>query len=277
MKRLVLFIIVVLMLAAGTSHAQQVPNAPIGTTTQENSAAQAPNTPPMTPREIALMRADILMARKDYGGAAKAYQDLLKDDPKNGALLNKTGMAYQLNGDSDEAERFYKKAIRADKTSWNAINNLGSVEYGRERYGKAIKYYKKAIAGGDNLATVYSNLGYAYCGIKAYRLALEHFSKALALDPEVFERRGSVGSIVQQRTATDPATLHFLVAKSFAKTGDAERAARFLKMARDEGYKNLLSAQTDPDFAKVIKDPRVQEVLRVQPPYVTEPAKPVQN
>ena len=138
MKRLVLFIIVVLMLAAGTSHAQQVPNAPIGTTTQENSAAQAPNTPPMTPREIALMRADILMARKDYGGAAKAYQDLLKDDPKNGALLNKTGMAYQLNGDSDEAERFYKKAIRADKTSWNAINNLGSVEYGRERYGKVI-------------------------------------------------------------------------------------------------------------------------------------------
>ena len=48
-------------------------------------------------------------------------------------------------------------------------------------------------------------------------------------------------------------------------------------MARDEGYKNILSAQSDPDFASVIKDPRVQEVLRVRPPYAEEPAKPVQN
>lgn len=276
MKRLVLLSILSI-LAAGTSRAQQAPNAPIGTTTQGNPAAQAPTTPPMTPREVALMRADILMARKEYGEAAKAYQDLLKDDPKNAALLNKIGMAYQLNGDADQAERFYKKAMRADKTSWNAINNLGTVEYGRERYGKAIKYYKKAIAGGDNLATVYSNLGYAYCGIKAYPRAMEAFSKALALDPEVFERRGSAGSIVQQRTATDPATLHFLVAKSYAKTGDAERTARFLKMARDEGYKSILSAQTDPDFAKVIKDSRVQEVLRVRPPYAEPPAKPAPN
>ncbi|HXQ26414.1 MAG TPA: tetratricopeptide repeat protein [Candidatus Acidoferrales bacterium] len=275
MKRLVLFAILSFF-AVGTSRAQQVPNAPIGTT-QDKSEAQAANTPRMTPREIAQMRADILMARKDYGEAAKAYQDLLKDDPKNAVLLNKTGLAYQLIGDPDQAERFYKKAMRADKTSWSAINNLGTVEYARERYGKAIKYFKKAIAGGDSLAAVYSNLAYAYCGIKDYPRAMEAFSKALAIDPQVFERRGSGGVVVQQRSAPDPAALHFYLAKSYAKAGEAEGAARYLKMCRDEGYKDFLSAQNDPDFARVIKDPRVQEVLRVRPPYAPEPAKPVQN
>ena len=275
MKRWVLLAILSI-LAAATCRAQQVPNAPIGTT-QGNSEEGPPKASSMTPREIALMRADILMARKDYGEAAKAYLDILKSEPNNAELLNKTGLAYQLVGDPDQSERYYKKSIHADKKSSSAINNLGTLEFGRDRFGKAIKDYKRAIEIGDNLATMYSNLGYAYCGIKAYPKATEAFNKALALDPDVFERKGSGGSIVQQRSANDPGALHFLVAKSYAKIGDAEHTARYLKMARDEGYKNVVSAQTDPEFAKVIKDPRVQEVLHVRPPYAAEPPKPVQN
>jgi len=275
MKRWVLLALLSI-LAAATCRAQQVPNAPIGTT-QGNSEQQPPNTSSMSPREVAEMRADILMARKDYGEAAKAYRDILTGDPNNAALLNKTGLAYQLVGDSEQAERYYKKSIHADKNSSNAINNLGTLEYGQNRYGKAIKYFKRAIEVGDNLATVYSNLGYAYCEVKAYPKAMEAFNKALALDPDVFEHKGSGGSLVQQRSANDPGALHFLVAKSYAKIGDAEHTARYLKMARDEGYKNVVSAQTDPEFAKVIKDPRVQEVLHVRPPYAPEPPKPVTN
>ena len=55
------------------------------------------------------------------------------------------------------------------------------------------------------------------------------------------------------------------------------RAARYLKLARDEGYKEFRAAEKDPDFATVIKDPRVQEVLQVQPAYASEPQKPVTN
>jgi tetratricopeptide (TPR) repeat protein len=272
MRRLALFAIPFALLA-GTVRAQQVPHAPLGTTPAD-TATEGPKAAAMTPREASEMRAALLMARKEYAEAAKAYQTILIDDPHNATLLNYVGMAYQQLGNGDQAEHYYKLSAKADKTSSNALNNLGTVEYSEQRYGKAIKYYKKAIATGSALATVYTNLGYAYCGIKEYPKALEVFNKALALDPDVFDHKGNSGSVLQQRSAPDPGSLHYTLAKSYAKIADAERAARYLKMARDEGYKDFRAAEKDPDFAKVIKDPRVQAVLQLQPAYAAEPQKP---
>jgi hypothetical protein len=65
---------------------------------------------------------------------------------------------------------------------------------------------------------------------------------------------------------------YFFLAKAYAQNGDAERAAHYLKMARDDGYADFLSAETDVTFARVIKDPRIQEVLQVPPSYAA-PAK----
>jgi tetratricopeptide (TPR) repeat protein len=259
---------------AATCHAQQ--------NSQPARGAPASNPPQaetsqkeMTPRQIAEMRADILVARKEFAAAATAYEHILAQEPKNAPLLNKAGMAYQQLGDTELATRYYKRAMKADKHFASAVNNLGTLEYGKGSYGKAIKYYKKAVSLSSDQAAFYSNLGYAYCGIKQYAQAMEVFTKALALDPEVFERHGGVGAIIQQRsTPPDPGMLHFLVAKSYAQAGDAEHAAEYLKMARDEGYKAFRSAATDPAFAKVIKNPRVQDVLRVQPPFEAPENKP---
>lgn len=273
MKRWALFAIS-LFLTAGMNSARQDAQTPT-TTPSDHPAEGTSNQPAMTPRQLAEMRADILVARKEYAEAAAAYERILREEPKNAALLNKIGMAYQQLGDARRAEGFYKRAVGADKRFSSAVNNLGTLEYARGRYGKAIKYYKKAIVLANNQAAFYSNLGYAYCGIKKYGPAIDAFNKALALDPEVFERHGGMGPIVQQRSAPpDPGTLHFLLAKSFALAGDAEHAALYLKMARDDGYKGFLSAKTDPAFARVIKDPRVQEVLRVRPPFATGEEKP---
>lgn len=276
MKLLALFA-VPLFVTLADDPARQVPDAPTAASTQ-TSSSQDSSAAPMTQRQIAEMRAEIMMARKDYGEAAIAYQRLLEQDPGNAEILNKIGIAYQQLGQDDLAERFYKKALRADKKSTHALNNLGTIEYSQQRYGKAIKYYKKAVAVGiSDLAPIYSNLGYAYCSVKQYPQAMEAFSKALALDPNVFEPKGSAGSIIQHRTATDPGALYFMVAKSYAKTGDAERTARYLKLARDDGYKDFLAAEKDPDFARVIKDPQVQDVLRRRPPYESQQNKPVTN
>jgi tetratricopeptide (TPR) repeat protein len=276
MNRWALFAIS-LVLLAGTNLARQDSQTPAGAPPAA-PAQGATAQPALTPRQIAEMRADILIARKQFADAAIAYQRILSQEPKNAVLLNKVGMAYQQLGNVRLAERFYKKAMQADKRFSSAVNNLGTLEYAKGHYGKAIKYYKKALAIANDQAAFYSNLGYAYCGVKQYARAMEAFNKALALDPEVFERHGGIGPIIQQRsTPPDPGMLHFVLAKSYAQAGDAERAAQYLKMARDDGYKDFRSARTDPAFARVIKDPRVQEVLRVQPPFATEPGKPVPN
>jgi tetratricopeptide (TPR) repeat protein len=271
MKRSALFAFVLSLVVAGSVNARQESGS-----SSDDSDNPSSNQASLTNRQRAELRADILMAQKNYANAAAAYEALLQNEPKDATLLNKTGIAYQQLGSLKLSERYYKKAARADKKFLSAVNNLGTLEYQQKRYGKAIKYYKKALVGNES-ASIYSNLGYAYYADKEFPQAIMAFTKALALDPGVFERKGGIGALVQQRSAPDPGVFYFLLAKSFAKAGDAERAARYLKISRDDGYKDFLSAETDPEFASVIKDPRLQEVLHVQPSYSDDASKVTPN
>jgi tetratricopeptide (TPR) repeat protein len=272
MRPLALFVVLLAFQFAGPSRAQQVS----GTTTNDPPSSSAP-PPAMTPRQVAETRASILMARKEYSEAAVTYLDILRGDPKNAEVLNKVGIAYQQLGELNRAEHYYKKAISADKKFSSAVNNLGTLDYERKRYSKAIKSYQKALSFGNEMASIYSNLGYAYYANKEYPGAMSSFGKALALDPTIFERKGGVGSILQQRAAPNPGLFFFLLAKSFAKSGDAERTAHYLKLSRDDGYKDFATAEKDPEFAQVIQDPRVQEVLHVVPSYVDDARRPTSN
>jgi tetratricopeptide (TPR) repeat protein len=279
MSRVTLFAIPLVLVVACPAFAQQTPTKISDTTVNsasQNSAASPKPFSSLSPREAAEMRADILMARKEYSDAAGVYMQILVDEPKNAPLMNKVGVAYQQLGDLDRSERFYKRATPADKTCASAANNCGTVEYEKKHYTRAITFYDRALALHADLATVYSNLGYAYFADKEYPQAMDSFQKALALDPTIFDRRGLGGTVVQQRTATDPGLFYFFVAKTYAQAGDAERAAHYLKLARDDGYAGFLSAQTDPAFAKVIKDPALQEVLHEPPSYASS-KKLIQN
>jgi len=280
MSRVTLFAIPLVLVVACPAFAQQTPTKVSDTTV--NSTSQNPAAAPrpfssLSPREAAEMRADILMARKEYSDAAGAYIQILVTEPKNAPLINKVGVAYQQLGELDRSERFYKRAMHADKKFASAANNCGTVEYEKKHYTRAISFYDKALALHADLATVYSNLGYAYFADKQYPEAMDSFQKALALDPTIFDRRGLGGTVVLQRTTTDPGLFYFFVAKTYARAGDAERAAHYLKLARDDGYADFLSAQTDPAFAKVIKDPALQEVLHEPPSYASSTKKLIQN
>jgi tetratricopeptide (TPR) repeat protein len=231
----------------------------------------------MSPRELAELKADILMARKEYTLAIDAYQKILDDEPKNAELMNKMGVAYQEMDDLIHAERCYKHAIHADKKFASPLNNYGTVEYSKKRFGKAIDSYRKAIALTPDQATLYGNLGYAYFANKEYPLAMDSFASALKLDPAIFDSKGGYGAVIQQRSTTDPGMFYYFVAKSFAANGDAIHAAHYLKLSRDEGYVDFMKAQTDPAFAKIIKDPGVQEVLQVPPSYTTTASKQFHN
>ncbi len=245
---------------------------------QDASNGATPTDPAkMTPRQLAELKADILMARKEYWQAIESYNKLLQSEPKNAALLNKVGVAYQEMDDLIRAKRYYKKSMHQDKHFASPVNNYGTVEYTLKRFGKAIDAYKKALVLTPGAATVYGNLGYAYFANKEYPRAMDSFESALKLDPSIFDRKGGYGAIIQQRSSTDPGLFYYFVAKSFAQTGDAIHAAHYLKLARDEGYADFVNAQTDPAFAKVIKDPGVQEVFQVQPAFMTTASKQFHN
>lgn len=239
---------------------------------QTVSSSTSPSQPVLTPRQLAELRADILMARKMYPEAISSYEQLVKQDPKNAVLLNKTGVPCEILKQYGCAEKYFKKSIKADKNYASPVNNLGTVEYAKEHYKNAIKWYEKSLQlHMDAPATVYMNLGYAYFADKQYPEAMSAFQQAITIDPMVFQRPGSFGSVVEERFTTDPGLFYFFVARTYAQMGDAERAAHYLKMARDDGYKKYDSAKTDPAFSKVIKDPQVQQVFAPVPELAQKP------
>ncbi len=215
----------------------------------------------MSPREVAEMHADLLMARKEFEEAVRAYGVLLEKYPKDSELLNKRGIAFQQEGYAGAAEHNYKRAVKYDKEFVSAINNVGTVEYEKKKYGNAAKWYLRAIRVRPDMATLYSNLGYAYFAEKRYPEAMGAFVKAIGLDPEIFQHHEGNGVTVQQRSVPDPGMFYYYMARSYAQMGNAERCAHYLKMSRDEGYKQYMAAGTDPGFAKVAEDERVKEIL----------------
>src|SRR6266403_2220511 len=170
------------------------------------------------------------------------------------------------------ALKYYERASKADPPYADAQNNIGTIWYQRKKYGKAIKAYQKAIGIRNDMAVLYSNLAYAYFGDKKYEQAIGSFRQARALDPQLFEHNSSRnGSLLQDRSVSDRGRFYYLLAKSFAEAGNLERCLIYLRKAKDEGYKELSAAKTDPSFAAALKDPAIQEVLAPKPPDSTQP------
>ena len=210
--------------------------------------------------------ADLYMVRKDYREAAQTYKRLADENPRNAVYFNKLGIALHQQEALTLALKCYERATKIDPTYADAQNNIGTVWYQRKKYGKAIKSYQKAIKLRTDMAVLYSNLGYAYFGEKKYEQSLVSFHQALTLDPQFFEHNGSRnGSVLQDRSVTDRGRFYYMLAKSFAQAGNIERCIIYLRKAKDEGFKELNAAKTDPDFASLLKNPEIQEILVLKP------------
>ncbi len=217
------------------------------------------------------MRGDEFAGQKKYSDAVGVYQGLLREYPRDAVLLNKIGIAYHQQLNMREAKRYYDRAVHADPKYASAINNLGAVEYQRKSYKKAIRDYNKAIALDPNVGSYYSNLGYAYASMKQFDPAIAAFRKAIEIDPTVFEQHGQSGTILMERSIEDRGQFFFYLAKSFAQAGNAEQCAQYLRKSRDEGYKLVINAKTDPAFAAVRENPLVKEVLDSLTPSGAKP------
>jgi tetratricopeptide (TPR) repeat protein len=215
--------------------------------------------------------ADLYMVRKDYREAAQTYKRLSDENPRNAVYLNKLGIALHQQTALTLALKYYERATKVDPTYADAENNIGTIWYQRKKYGKAIKSYQKAIAIRKDMPVLYSNLGYAYFGEKKYGESIASFRQALVLDPQFFEHNSSRnGSMLQDRSVTDRGRFYYMLAKSFAQSGNLDRCIVYLRKAKDENYAQLGAARTDPDFAVMLKSPVVQEILA---PKVIESAQ----
>jgi len=215
---------------------------------------------------------DLYMVRKDYREAAELYKRLSDQNPRNAVYFNKLGIALHQQTALNLALKNYERATKIDPMYADAQNNIGTIWYQRKKYGKAIRAYQRALKIRNDMAVLYSNLGYAYFEDKKYEQSLASFRQALTLDPQFFEHNGSrTGSVLQDRSVSDRGRFYYMLAKSFAQAGNVERCLVYLRKAKDDGYKELSAAKTDPAFSAVLKDPGIQDVLTPKPLDATRP------
>ena len=217
--------------------------------------------------------AKLYLLRKDFAGAEALFRKLTVQEPKNAVYWNELGITLHNQSELGPAMKCYEKAAKLDSHYADPVNNIGTVWYERKKYTKAIRAYKRAIAIRDNFASFYMNLGYAYFADKKYEESIATFHKVLEIDPQAFDQGSSrTGTVVQDRSVSeDRGRFYFLLAKSFAQMGNLDRCVIYLRKARDEGYKDMDAAKTDPAFAGVLKDPAIQEILFPAPPQTAQP------
>ena len=233
------------------------------------SAASAqpvvPSAAPSKPELTLEMRGDIYMARKMYREAIDTFRSANLKDP---VLLNKTGIAYHQMMQLDNARKSYEQALKYKKDYVEAINNLGTVYYAKKNYRRAISWYNKALKLApteSRSASIYMNLGTAHFARKKYKDAMEAYQTAMTLDPDVFERHGNFGVMLEERTVEERAKYHFYLARLYAKGGRHELAIQYLRKSIEEGLKDKAKMLADPEFAALKELPEFQVLLTLEP------------
>jgi tetratricopeptide (TPR) repeat protein len=222
---------------------------------------QAQQNPPHTSSIQQMIAVDQIFEEKEYEDAIQGYKALLAEDPHNPQLLNRIGIVYEALHNLPLAKHYYKEALKADSKYSAAMNNLGSLDYNTKNYGRAAREYHHAIQMDPTVASYYSNLAYTYLARKKYKEMVQAFHSALQLDPTILDQHNRSGSVVIERGVEDHATFYFYLAKTYGQMGDADRCVEFLKKARDEKYKDIITVRTDPAFAPVRTHPVMKEFL----------------
>ncbi len=228
-----------------------------------SKTANAPQTEPI-PDLTPEMRGDIFMARKMFREAIDTYAASTQKDP---VLWNKTGIAYHQLVQLEQARKAYQQAVKLRPDYMEAINNLGTVYYAEKSYRRAIGYYQRAIklAPDDpRAASIYMNMGTAYFARKQYNQCALANQKAIELDPEVFERHGNYGIMLEERNVEERAKYHYYIAKMYAKTGRNELAIQYLRKALEEGFKEKDKLVKDPEFATLRDTPEFKQLLTAE-------------
>jgi len=215
-------------------------------------------------------RGDQLRMEKYYLDALDYLRAASAKNPNSPRIYNKAGICELLIQRFRDAQKDFEHSMKLDHQFADAYNNLGVVYYEWRKYGKAIKEYEKAIHLNPDAASYYSNLGAAYYSKKEWENASAAYSHALQLDPEIFQRTSHAGVSAQLPSPEERARFDFMLARLYAKSGDADHSLQYLRRAMEEGYKGIDDVYKDSEFVGLRTDARFTQLMASRPPAISE-------
>jgi type IV pilus assembly protein PilF len=188
----------------------------------DNKTDSPPQNPEMLQRHLDLGIG--YLRQGDYQRAKEKLNKALEIDPKNGVVHATFGVLFQLEGENDLAEKYFKNAVRYDPDSAQARNSYGAFLFADKRYKEAVEQLEIASENRFyvNRPTVFENLGVAYTRLGDLESADYAFTRAVQLNPEQARALVELAQIrFEQRKYTEARQLytrHARVAQTSPKT-----------------------------------------------------------
>jgi protein O-GlcNAc transferase len=133
---------------------------------------------------------DFHRRRRSYAAAVASYRAALAASANHPVLLNNLGLALQEQGQNDEAEACYRKAIQQQPGLFEGRANLGDLLSRGGRFADAVHEYEQALALKPMVAALWQNLGLCQHRMGALSQAQASLQRAVELDP------GDTGKLV---------------------------------------------------------------------------------
>lgn len=144
----------------------------------EKAVALAPASP-----EAHFRIGDLQRRKRDYAAAVASYRAARAAGADHPVLSNNLGLALQELGQSDEAERCYRRAIELQPGLVEASANLGDLLSRQQRPAEAVRAYQQALALKPSVAALWQNLGLCQHRMGALAQAQASLRRAAELDP----------------------------------------------------------------------------------------------
>ncbi len=131
--------------------------------------------------------------------AERIYKRILKAQPDNADALHLLGVLSHQAGKNDVAVELIGKAIQSNPTKAFFFTNLGTVLHMQGKLEEAIASYNRALEVEPDLADAHSNLGTAQQAQGKLDEATASYQRAVAIDPNRGEAHIGLSAILRSR------------------------------------------------------------------------------
>jgi tetratricopeptide (TPR) repeat protein len=141
--------------------------------------------------------------KKDYDSALGVYKKILETDPNNERAKIEIGMTHLEKGDFAAAEAALGEAAQGVSASREVFYNLGEVKFAKGETDEAMKWYQRAIDVDANWGKPLFKLGLGRLQKADTKGAIEMMEKVIAVDPSSPEAAQAKGLIEQLKKGGD--------------------------------------------------------------------------